>query len=252
MKKFYTPEKNCFCADHIEVLTVARDQGFEIHHKDGRYKHSFIYLQSGSLLCRFFDAAPMEVTADELIFIPEKTAHTTRYQQNGTQVKIVQFELAVGSLPHYLTAPVKLPLHHAGELIDGFFESARPHPMRCLSLLYELLYRIDCDRTREPIKFKKLQPILEELHAHPEQDRRIAAYAERCEMSEAGFRRLFREYTGTSPVDYRNALRLERARLLLSNGGYNVSEASSAVGFSNLSFFIRLYKRKYGHTPTNS
>ena len=68
-------------------------------------------------------------------------------------------------------------------------------------------------------------------------------------MSEVNFRRLFKEYTGMSPIDYRNDLRLKNAKNMLQSGEYNVTEAATASGFSNLSFFIRLYKKKYGHTP---
>ena len=51
--------------------------------------------------------------------------------------------------------------------------------------------------------------------------------------------------------DYRNDIRLTHARSKLQSGEYNVSEAAFDSGFSNLSFFIRLYKKKYGHTPKN-
>ncbi len=249
MKKFFIPSPNPFLVDKVDVLTVSRDRGYEANHRNGREKHSFIYTEKGTLRYRFSNTSPMEATAGELVFLPKKTAHTTLYLQNGTHVKIIQFNLCKGTLPDYLSRPCKLELPNAGELIDVFFERVQPHPMRFLSLLYELFYRLDRERNRSPIKFKKLYPVMEELHAHPEIDRKIAYYAERCGMSEAGFRRLFREYTGASPIDYRNALRLERAHLLLGGGDYNVSEAAETVGFSNLSFFIRLYKRKYGHTP---
>ena len=68
-------------------------------------------------------------------------------------------------------------------------------------------------------------------------------------MSEVNFRRTFGEYLGISPVDYRNDLRLTEAQKKLTSGEYNVTEAANSVGFSNLSFFIRLYKKKFGHTP---
>ena len=57
------------------------------------------------------------------------------------------------------------------------------------------------------------------------------------------------KYTGCSPIEYRNDLRLAGARGKLRSGEYNVSEAAELCGFTNLSFFIRLYKKKYGHTP---
>ena len=100
-----------------------------------------------------------------------------------------------------------------------------------------------------PSKYKRLQPALSTLVQDYRSNEKIAYYAALCDMSEAGFRRLFREYMGASPVEYRNALRLQEARALLHSGEYNVSEAAEAAGFTNLSFFIRLYKKKYGYTP---
>ena len=81
------------------------------------------------------------------------------------------------------------------------------------------------------------------------ENRKVSYYAELCDMSETNFRRLFGEYMGMSPIDYRNDIRLINAKAMLQSGEYNVSEAAFESGFSNLSFFIRLYKKKYGHTP---
>lgn len=253
VKKYWYTEQKTFLADGIDALTVSRDLGYEANHRNGREKHSFIYVQSGSLLFRFTDRslAPIRATAGDVVFIPQRTAHTTLYDDNGTLAKIVQFLVADGELPDYLKAPVKLTLLRAGELIDAFFVESSPHPLLCLSLLYQLLWRVDRDRTGLPVKLRRLQPALDDIRRHPNENRKIADYAALCDMSEANFRRLFREYTGQSPIDYRNRLRLEKAHLHLSSGEYNVSEAAELSGFSNLSFFIRLYKRHYGCTPKN-
>ena len=68
-------------------------------------------------------------------------------------------------------------------------------------------------------------------------------------MSEVNFRRMFKEYTGRSPIEYRNDIRLSRARAMLLSREFNVAETAEICGFSNLSFFIRLYKKRFGHTP---
>lgn len=44
-------------------------------------------------------------------------------------------------------------------------------------------------------------------------------------------------------------LRLSRAQAILQSKELNVAETAEACGFSNLSFFIRLYKKHFGHTP---
>lgn len=254
MNQFSVLERNTFFADPISVLEVTRNRGYEAaNNRTGRAKHSFIYTESGRIRYRLSeDGAVMEAAAGEMVFLPKGTMHTSLYLENGTRVRIVQFDLRCGTLPPSLSAPRKVALHRGGELIDSFFAEARPHPLLFLSRLCELVYRIEREESRALIKFEKLQAALDEIHNNPYDGRRVAEYAALCDMSEPGFRRLFREYTGESPVDYRNSLRLERARILLESGDCNVSEAAETVGFANLSFFIRLYKKKYGHTPKNS
>lgn len=102
-----------------------------------------------------------------------------------------------------------------------------------------------------PPKYRKLQPALAEMVEFLNENKKISYYSELCSMSEANFRRLFREYMGMSPIEYRNDIRLTSAKNKLQSGEYNVSEAAYESGFTNLSFFIRLYKKKYGHTPKN-
>lgn len=52
-----------------------------------------------------------------------------------------------------------------------------------------------------------------------------------------------------SPVKYRNDLRLHLAQTKLQSGEYTVSEAAELCGFSNLSYFTRLYKKQFGRLP---
>ena len=253
MKRYYPAERNTFFADNVAGIMATRNRGYEANNRGGRIKNAFIYTDCGRILYRFLDKSipPIEARAGELVFLPKGIAYSSLYCEDGTSVKIVQFDLLFGSLPPSLAAPQKIFVHRVGDLISQFFAEARPHPLFCLSRLYELVYRVEKASNRMPAKFKKLQVVLDDMHANLTETHKISHYAALCDMSEAGFRRLFRELVGESPVDYRNALRLERARLLLENGDYNVSEAAEATGFSNLSFFIRLYKRKYGHTPKN-
>jgi len=42
---------------------------------------------------------------------------------------------------------------------------------------------------------------------------------------------------------------MEQARYLLEHEGLNVSEASFAVGYNNISYFIKAFKERYGFYP---
>lgn len=253
MKTHHLLQTPCFTVENIDVENVARPVNYRHSHRSGRSKHGLIYVVSGQLCADFSAEEKIPIHAGELIFIPKHSAYTGVYAEENTEIKIVQFDLASGSLPDYLSRAVKIDLPQAAELMNVFFAAKanhRPgHPFYYLSCLYHLLWQVDESYSRLPAKYRRLQAALAEMNDHFNQSESVAHYAELCSMSEVNFRRLFREYTGMTPVEYRNSLRLNSARSKLQSGEYNVSEAASLCGFTNLSFFIRLYKKKFGHTP---
>lgn len=74
--------------------------------------------------------------------------------------------------------------------------------------------------------------------------------AKKLKMSE---RQLFREMkksTGLSPQQYLRQYRLQQSMVLLKTGqSRTVNEAAFAVGYSNVSYFIHQFERKYGKKP---
>ncbi len=252
--QYYLQEPN-FRVGSIDIQSVSRPKNYKHSFTKGRENHGFVYIVSGSMLDSFQNCSVNELcaTKGDLIFIPKGSVYTGMYLEEGTSIKIVQFELISGELPQYLSAPVKIELPQAGELFEAFFAPIKnhttQHPFYYLSCLYKLLWQIDEGYAKIPQKYKKLQPALSEIAEFWDKNHKVSHYAELCYMSETTFRKLFREYMGKSPIDYRNDIRLSHAKSRLQSGEYNVSEAAFESGFSNLSFFIRLYKKKYGYTP---
>ena len=249
--QYYLQETN-FTVKGIDIQTVSRPKGYRHSFRSGRSKHGFIYTVSGQMRDEF-PSMNITVKADEMIFIPKGSTYTGEYLEDGTTIKIVQFDLESGTLPEYLCSPIKIEIPNAGDLIESFFSPTSSrfmnHPFYYLSRIYELLWKVDESRSKIPQKYKKLRAALSELNEHWSKNETIAYYAALCNMSEVNFRRLFREYTGMSPIDYRNDLRLKSAKTMLASGEYNVTEAAEASGFSSPSFFIKLYKKKFGYTP---
>lgn len=59
----------------------------------------------------------------------------------------------------------------------------------------------------------------------------------------------FKENTGMALRDYITATRLERARSLLAHGEQKVAEVAQAVGFYDVKYFTRTFKRLTGRSP---
>ena len=73
--------------------------------------------------------------------------------------------------------------------------------------------------------------------------------ADRLGMSETKMKQLFKQTFGDTIYDYYQKVRMEKAAFLLTQDGYSVSEAGYALGFTNLSHFIRVFERHYSVTP---
>lgn len=62
--------------------------------------------------------------------------------------------------------------------------------------------------------------------------------------------RVFKEATGTSPVDYWISLKIKEAKKLIREGNNNVTQISELLGYSDLHHFSRMFKRVTGLSPT--
>jgi AraC-like DNA-binding protein len=68
-------------------------------------------------------------------------------------------------------------------------------------------------------------------------------------MSETKMKQLFKQTFGDTIYNYYLKARIEEAAFLLKHAGLSVSEVGHQLGFSNLSYFSRLFEKHYGLTP---
>ena len=62
--------------------------------------------------------------------------------------------------------------------------------------------------------------------------------------------RKIKQMTGKTPVEFIRYVRMQRAAILLREGRFSVSEVMYMVGFSNSSYFSKMFQKTYGITPT--
>ena len=88
------------------------------------------------------------------------------------------------------------------------------------------------------------------LDAHLEKELNLTDLAGQFGLSEGHLRRRFREAYGKTPRLYLTEVRLKRARELLRTTDLRVKEVAENVGCPNLRWFLRLFKRVFGVTPS--
>ena len=79
----------------------------------------------------------------------------------------------------------------------------------------------------------------------------IGRVVELSQLPERTFKRRFKAATGSSLIEYLQNLRVEEAKHLLENTARPVDEISAETGYSDVSFFRRLFKRLTGLTPSH-
>ena len=82
-------------------------------------------------------------------------------------------------------------------------------------------------------------------------DLSLSQIALQCGVSECYFRRLFKEYSGESPIQFLQHHRIEKAKqLLLSEEDYSIGEIAQMLDFSDIYHFSKTFKKLLGVSPT--
>jgi AraC-like DNA-binding protein len=97
-------------------------------------------------------------------------------------------------------------------------------------------------RPRRRSTYPAARFIRDNLHRHLS----LADCARICNLSRCEFSRRFRDEHGVSFSEYVLRLRVQQAAALLTESRYSVSEAAFAVGFNDLSYFARVFRRFVG------
>ena len=71
-------------------------------------------------------------------------------------------------------------------------------------------------------------------------------------VCKSGCNNIFRRYLHTTPIGYLMDYRLQQARKLLLSTDMKVTEVSFETGFPSVSYFISLYKKAYGCSPSRT
>jgi transcriptional regulator GlxA family with amidase domain len=77
----------------------------------------------------------------------------------------------------------------------------------------------------------------------------VAQMVALSQLPERTFKRRFAQATGMTPLDYVHHVRLEEAKQMLEAGEDPVEAIAVDIGYSDSSFFSRLFRRKVGMTP---
>jgi AraC-like DNA-binding protein len=112
----------------------------------------------------------------------------------------------------------------------------------------QYLRRVEMDRS--DLKNSSRQHfLLDYIHGHLSDKLGVDALSRKAHMSRNEFFKWFRQQFGISPLEYINRERIALAKQLLGSPNTTVTEAAYQCGFTDVNYFVRLFKKSEGITP---
>ena len=96
----------------------------------------------------------------------------------------------------------------------------------------------------------KIKDVIKYIETNYQRAITIDEIAGVCNFSSSHFMKYFKKVMNTSFIDYLNEYRLSVASRLLLTTSDNILEIAAECGYDNLSYFNRLFKKKFGVTPS--
>jgi len=99
--------------------------------------------------------------------------------------------------------------------------------------------------------FRRLESARDFIHSNFNREIELKEIASAACLSPFHFLRLFKELFHETPHQYLNRYRMKKARNLLLNTKFSITDITMDVGFESNSHFSRLFQRYFGMSPKN-
>ncbi len=275
-----TGQKGDFLLPYMVARTVMPDfyTTYPMHWHE---EMEIVYVESGEFE-EFIDLEKYHVKAGDIIIINPCLLHSFKQKDDERSIfKTVIFNMSMLTsnntdacsikylMPFlegmYINPVVISPDHpHYEELrstvkmlIDEYDKKSGFYELKIKSGLFEMFHilfsfffkREIHDQTIKDNTTRNIKTILDYIEANYMRTITIDDLAECVDLSKHYFMRFFKKYMGTTCIEYINDYRLNIATNLLLTTGMQITEVASRIGITNLSYFNRIFKKKYNMTP---
>ncbi len=226
------------------------------------------------------DLVPFQVSKGDIIVVPPGQLHTIeQFSDYSMEYENIIFKLSMLMAPQgdICTEDFFQPLKHGKLLPDTRYTKESPlYPdlSICLdridvicqdfspgyqlavkgqlfSFFYALSKSLHSEMNHKNNKsLDRLKGLLKYVETNYQEKISIADAARICSFSQSHFMKFFKTSIGMPFTDYLNDYRITMASRLLISSSETVANIAVETGFENLSYFNRVFKRKYRCTPT--
>ncbi len=138
------------------------------------------------------------------------------------------------------------------EELAFYAKTGNVSPLKMNISLYGLLFEISNSIRYETSRRENsaIYPALKYISENDLSEITVAKLAEVCDISISGFREKFKNEMNISPINYIAELKIQKADEMLKNSNISISTVAYNLGFTDVGYFSRFYKKHTGSPPS--
>lgn len=246
-------------SDIYLVLREYMVRGRVVPRNEKRHSDCFVCVYGGKAVYRF-TTHTITVTAGDILYIAKGSTYYYDVLTDRYDYIYFDFDFLFPETMHGFSE--RFPMNTGRSCFHTLFErmnnrwllDAPGNYERCMSDFYQIyaklvqLSKMDYVPASCRVLSENAAAYIEKNCTQPEF--RIAQVAQAMGCSEVHLRRSFRRDFGTAPVDYARRLKLEKARSLLDNTDYSITQIAEMTGYQDAYYFSSTFRKIVGCTPT--
>lgn len=238
----------------VLAIFVPAGTGGAVH--KNRPSHGLAINKAGDKTYTFSDGKKLTVKENDIIYLPKYSNYTVKSKEIGDCYAInfdldedITFEPFIMNVKNFneITERFRIANKIWGLKKTGYI-------LKCKAELYNIIYQLRWEYFSEYFPTKKLEiirPAVDYIHENYSKEHiSVEWLSKMCNITPEYFRKIFKSFYGSSPIEYINNLKITLAKELLESNMYSVTEAAIRAGYTEMSHFSRKFKSLTGISPS--
>lgn len=197
------------------------------------------------------EASPCRMLNIEFLFKAQKLSFPSLKQLAQSEASLM--ELLKLNKPYIMLRDPQ-DVHNLLKSLVLELDSDHENELMVQLLLAQLLIRISRllnESMQNPVRATDdyIRQVIDYMHHHYDRDIKVNDMAQAVNLHPGYLQRLFKNKMACSLIDYLNAHRMDKAKMLLTQTDIPVTEISEYVGVNTRQYFSALFKKHTGQSP---
>lgn len=248
---------NTYLVEFVDIFY--RNNTMPKYHRSFRPANGLILYSKGGHKRKMADGTEYISQAADVLYLPYGSSYDSILLQPGTEYYEIDFHLLKDSVPFTLFKnfmvihPPESDRFQAifKEIFDNMVAQKDESKYLTTSLILQLcsmLIQENSSRSTNATSLSQIQSAIDHIHSHFHENIPIEELARIASISVSGLEKHFSASFGMSPVEYRNSIRINHAKMLLA-GGFSIEQTAYRVGFKDAYYFSKVFKKFSSESP---